>query len=254
MDATQRWQLLPDAAEPAVVDTVELRQYELSAFLTFLNERESLVTRYPAAELRLILAANGIPHDNEDLNTALSKREILRMIRDGAPAPAIRAAMRLGRVEELARGWKEVVQEHQVLRPKRAVTAQENVSAFRAAVQTAFTQEEMFVMGADIDGTPATEAIQTHKGAGLTIIVRPVELLRPVINHQALYMCHTHPGVDALPSREDKETTARFGIQFAQLGVRLIEHYVIAANGGYSCIMQDHLPDLQREITDIINR
>ena len=149
--------------------------------------------------------------------------------------------------------YKRQVQEHQVLRPKRAVTAQENVSAFRAAVQTAFTQEEMFVMGADIDGTPATEAIQTHKGAGLTIIVRPVELLRPVINHQALYMCHTHPGVDALPSREDKETTARFGIQFAQLGVRLIEHYVIAANGGYSCIMQDHLPDLQREITDIIN-
>ena len=61
MDATQRWQLLPDAAEPAVVDTVELRQYELGAFLTFLNERESLVPMYPAAELRLILAANGIP-------------------------------------------------------------------------------------------------------------------------------------------------------------------------------------------------
>jgi len=254
MDTTQRWQLLPDAAEPAVVDTVELRQYELGAFLTFLNERESLVPMYPAAELRLILAANGIPHNSEDLNTALSKREILGMIRDGTPAPAIRAALRQGRVEELARGWKEIVQERQVLRPKRAVTTQENVSAFRAAVQTNFTQEEMFIMGADIDGTPATEPVQTHKGAGLTIIIRPVELLRPVINHQALYMCHTHPGVDALPSREDKETTARFGIQLAHLGIRLIEHYVIAANGGYSCIMQDHLPDLQREITNIINR
>ena len=47
MDATQRWQLLPDAAGPAVVDTVELRQYELGAFLAFLNERESLVPMYP---------------------------------------------------------------------------------------------------------------------------------------------------------------------------------------------------------------
>ena len=115
MDATQRWQLLPDAAEPAVVDTVELRQYELGAFLTFLNERESLVPMYPAAELRLILAANGIPHNSEDLNTALSKREILGMIRDGTPAPAIRAALRQGRVEELARGWKEIVQERHCL-------------------------------------------------------------------------------------------------------------------------------------------
>ena len=250
----QRWQLLPDAAEPAVVDTVELRQYELGAFLSFLNERESLVARYPAAELRLILAANGIPHNNEDLNTALSKREILRMIQDGTPAPAIRAALRQGRVEELARGWKEIVQERQVLRPKRAVTTQENVSAFRAAVQTNFTQEEMFVMGADIDGTPMTEAIQTHKGASLTIIVKTVELLRPVINHQALYMCHTHPGADALPSKADIESTVRIGLQLAQLGTRLIEHYVIAANGGYSRIIQDHLPNLAGEIADILNR
>ena len=239
---------------PTVVDTVELRQYGLGDFLRFVNERESLVERYPAVELRLILAANGIPHNSEDLNTALSKREVLGMIRDGAPAPAIRAALRQGRVEEVARGWKEGVQERQVLRPRRAATTQENVSAFRAAVQTGFAQEEMFVMGADIDGTPATEPIQTHKGAGLAIIVRPIELLRPVVNHQGMYICHTHPGADALPSREDKETTARFGVQLAQLGVRLIEHYVIAANGGYSCIVQDHLPDLQKEITEILNR
>ena len=122
MDATERWQLLPGADVPTVVDTVELRQYGLGDFLRFVNERESLVERYPAVELRLILAANGIPHNSEDLNTALSKREVLGMIRDGAPAPAIRAALRQGRVEELARGWKEVVQERQVLRPRRAAT------------------------------------------------------------------------------------------------------------------------------------
>ena len=254
MDATQRWQLLPDAAGPTVVDTVELRQYELGAFLAFLNERESMIPRYSVAELHIILAANGIPHDDEELRTALSKREILNMIRNGAPAPVIRAALRHGRVEELAHGWQEIVQEHQALPARRTVSTQDNISAFRAAVRTNYTQEEMFVMGADIDGTPMTEAIQTHKGASLTIIVKTVELLRPVINHQALYMCHTHPGADALPSKADIESTVRIGLQLAQLGTRLIEHYVIAANGGYSRIIQDHLPNLAGEIADILNR
>ena len=112
MGTMQRWQLLPDAAEPAVVDTVELRQYELGAFLAFLNERESMIPRYSVAELHIILAANGIPHDDEELRTALSKREILNMIRNGAPAPVIRAALRHGRVEELAHGWQAVSYTH----------------------------------------------------------------------------------------------------------------------------------------------
>ncbi|WP_275427902.1 JAB domain-containing protein, partial [Stenotrophomonas maltophilia] len=47
----------------------------------------------------------------------------------------------------------------------------------------------------------------------------------------AVVMAHNHPSGDPTPSRADRETTERLARALDTLGVRLLDHLVIAARG-----------------------
>ena len=253
---SQRWQAL-GPAEITIIDTKDARRYALPAFLKWISERELLAAgSYSRSELHMLLAANGIAHESRDLDTALTAREIDTLLASHAPAPVVRAALRQGRVSGLAEGWGDALPEN--FRPGTervyALDHTRNIELFRAAVETNFLQEEVFVMGTTETGVPLTEVVRTHVGRHDQATLYGMELLRPVVFCPAMVMCHSHPNGDATPSPADKEFTANVATGFARLGLRLLEHYIIAGNGGYARLLADHMPELAAAVNRMLGQ
>ncbi len=62
------------------------------------------------------------------------------------------------------------------------------------------------------------------------------EVVRDVLLHDArlVLMAHNHPGGDHKPSRDDLAITRRLANTLEAIGARLIDHWVLAANGATS--------------------
>ncbi len=67
-------------------------------------------------------------------------------------------------------------------------------------------------------------------------IVHPRDLFREAVkaNAAAIILVHNHPSGDSTPSREDIETTKRFMEIGEMMGVRVVDHLVIAQAGSVS--------------------
>ena len=66
--------------------------------------------------------------------------------------------------------------------------------------------------------------------------VHPREVFKPAIlaNAAAIIVLHNHPSGDPTPSREDREITDRLRSCGEMLGVPLLDHIVMGADGYYS--------------------
>jgi DNA repair protein RadC len=64
-------------------------------------------------------------------------------------------------------------------------------------------------------------------------LVHPREVFKAAIlaNAAAVIVIHNHPSGDPTPSREDREITARLRACGETLGIPLIDHVVVAADG-----------------------
>ncbi len=71
-------------------------------------------------------------------------------------------------------------------------------------------------------------------------LVHPREVFRSALRESAaaLILVHNHPSGDPTPSREDREVTARLADAGELLGVRVLDH-VIVAEGGYHSLRED---------------
>ena len=96
--------------------------------------------------------------------------------------------------------------------------------------------------------------MRTHVGRHDQATLYGMELLRPVVFCPAMVMCHSHPNGDATPSPADKEFTANVATGFARLGLRLLEHYIIAGNGGYARLLADHMPELAAALNRMLGQ
>ncbi len=67
-------------------------------------------------------------------------------------------------------------------------------------------------------------------------IVHPRDLFRDAIksNAAALILAHNHPSGDSTPSQEDIEATLRFMEMGKLMGVRIVDHVIIAQGGSVS--------------------
>ena len=83
-----------------------------------------------------------------------------------------------------------------------------------------------------------------HKVVGLNTVsigslnaslVHPREVFKPAIVSQcaAIILAHNHPSGDPQPSREDRELTARIEGAGKLLGIPLLDHLIIGADGRY---------------------
>jgi DNA repair protein RadC len=64
-------------------------------------------------------------------------------------------------------------------------------------------------------------------------LVHPREVFRPALRHAAaaLVLVHNHPSGDPTPSAEDREVTTRLARAGEILGIRVLDHVVVAERG-----------------------
>jgi DNA repair protein RadC len=64
-------------------------------------------------------------------------------------------------------------------------------------------------------------------------LVHPREVFRPALRDAAaaLVLVHNHPSGDPTPSAEDREVTARLAKAGEILGIRVVDHVVVAERG-----------------------
>jgi DNA repair protein RadC len=82
-------------------------------------------------------------------------------------------------------------------------------------------------------------------GSLMSSVIHPREVFRPAIGLAAagLILVHNHPSGDPTPSVEDHQVTLRLAEAGALLGIRLLDHVVIAADGYRSFRDEGWLPE-----------
>jgi DNA repair protein RadC len=99
-------------------------------------------------------------------------------------------------------------------------------------------QERFFVILLDArHRVLRSEAIS--QGTLTASLVHPREVFRPALYEAAaaLVLVHNHPSGDPTPSREDREVTSRLAKAGEILGVRVLDHVVVAERG--FCSLRD---------------
>jgi DNA repair protein RadC len=82
-------------------------------------------------------------------------------------------------------------------------------------------------------------------GSLMSSVIHPREVFRPAIGlaAAALILVHNHPSGDPTPSVEDHQVTLRIAEAGALLGIRLLDHVVVAADGWKSFKEEGWLPE-----------
>jgi len=82
-------------------------------------------------------------------------------------------------------------------------------------------------------------------GSLMSSVIHPREVFRPAIGlaAAALILVHNHPSGDPTPSVEDHQVTLRLAEAGALLGIRLLDHVVVAADGWKSFKEEGWLPE-----------
>ncbi len=75
--------------------------------------------------------------------------------------------------------------------------------------------------------------VQVAAGTGWACAVQPRDALAPAVREgaAAVVFAHNHPSGDPTPSAEDRELTRRLAAASDVLGIRAVDHLVIAASG-----------------------
>jgi len=79
--------------------------------------------------------------------------------------------------------------------------------------------------------------------------VRPAEVFRPAVVQQApgVIVAHNHPSGDTTPSPDDFALTRQLAQAGSLLGIRVVDHIIIAGSSFYSFREGGHLPDATGE-------
>lgn len=87
--------------------------------------------------------------------------------------------------------------------------------------------------------------VPISRGTLTASLVHPREVFRPALREgaAALVLVHNHPSGDPTPSAEDRQVTARLARAGELLGVRVVDHVVVAERGFASLRELGALPD-----------
>jgi len=78
--------------------------------------------------------------------------------------------------------------------------------------------------------------VQISEGSLTASIVHPREVFSPAVRDSAaaVILVHNHPSGDPAPSAEDVELTRRLRQTGEVIGIRVLDHVIVAANGHFS--------------------
>jgi DNA repair protein RadC len=96
-------------------------------------------------------------------------------------------------------------------------------------------QEELHVVGVDPRLQVLTHFIAAV-GCDAEVHVDPRDVFRPLVRHNAhgCVIVHNHPSGEPTPSDADRELTRQLFAAAQLIGVRLLDHVIIATGGTYS--------------------
>lgn len=149
----------------------------------------------------------------------------------GEPGVDIRDAIRVAAAFELGRRGVEDGPNDRPLDSGSAVYAR-----FRGLAQ--LENETFWALALDARNR-LLRAIQVGGGSLAHCVVRPADVLTPVLREGAVstIVLHNHPSGDPEPSAQDTALTRRLAAAAELVGLRLLDHVVIAA-GGYASLRE----------------
>ncbi len=93
-------------------------------------------------------------------------------------------------------------------------------------------------------------------GTATEVPVTPRQIVERAVKGgaAAIVLAHNHPGGEPLPSDEDRALTRETGFTAAVMGVRLLEHLIIAPGGHFSFAAEGILRDHEAEYNRVTAR
>ena len=124
-------------------------------------------------------------------------------------------------------------------KPRQMIRTPEDAAKLLEGEMIHLPREELRTILLDIRNR-VIRVIRIAEGGLASSVISPRDLFREAIraNAAALILIHNHPSGDASPSREDIETTRRFIEMGDLMGVRVVDHLVIARSGTISLKQQ----------------
>jgi len=119
--------------------------------------------------------------------------------------------------------------------PRPAIRMPMDAARLLEAEMANLPREELRAILLDIRNR-VIRIIRIAEGGLSSSVISPRDLFRESVraNAAALILVHNHPSGDDTPSREDIETTKRFMEMGDMMGIRVMDHIVIAQNGWVS--------------------
>lgn len=111
----------------------------------------------------------------------------------------------------------------------------EDVAGMLTREMAHLPREELRVVCLDVRNR-VIRTIRVSEGGLFAAVVSPRDLFREVIkaNASSVILAHNHPSGDPEPSREDAESTGRMVQAGEMIGIRVLDHLVIATGGQVS--------------------
>ncbi len=115
------------------------------------------------------------------------------------------------------------------------ISSPEDVAGLLSGEMSHLPREELRVVCLDVRNR-LIRTIRVSEGGLFAAVVSPRDLFREVIktNASGVILAHNHPSGDPEPSREDTDSTRRMVQAGEMLGIRVLDHLVIASGGQVS--------------------
>lgn len=104
------------------------------------------------------------------------------------------------------------------------------ISGHLAAMARAVTESIAFVFLDERGSTLGLHHILSDKALSVDVPLRTIVAVAMAHDSRAIVMAHNHPSGDAEPSPEDLRTTRRVAAALDSLGIRLVDHLVLAGD------------------------
>lgn len=123
-------------------------------------------------------------------------------------------------------------------KPRETIRTPEDAARLVETEMANLPREELRAVLMDIRNR-VIRVIRIAEGGLSASVICPRDLFREAVraNAAALILAHNHPSGDPSPSTEDIETTRRFVEMGELMGVRVVDH-IIVARGGFTSLKQ----------------
>lgn len=123
----------------------------------------------------------------------------------------------------------------QAHKPRTAIRSPDDAMLLLDGEMRHLPREELRALLLDIRSR-VIRTVCLSQGGLSSAVIYPRDLFREAVkaNAASLILAHNHPSGDASPSKEDIETTRRLMEAGEMMGIRVVDHLIVAAGGSVS--------------------